>query len=158
MIPDPERVLEFGSSAQNEALCDNKVDVIIFEAGHPNGLTQEATSGCGAKLVRVAGPPIDRLLSMDPYYTAAVIPGHMHVGNPDDVPTISTLAVLLTPSDQPDELAYGIVKAVFENLADFRRWQPALATLQIKDMVPGDGVIPIHPGALKYYRETASVH
>jgi uncharacterized protein len=155
MIPDPERVLELGSAAQNEALCDNKVDVIIFAAGHPNGLTQEATNGCGAKLVRVAGRPIDRLLSMHSYYTAAVIPGHMYVGNPDDVPTISTLAVLLTSSDQPDELAYGIVKSVLENFPDFRRLHPALATLQVKDMVPGDGVIPIHPGALKYYREAA---
>ena len=40
----PEHLLEFAPAEQNQALCNNKVDAIIFEAGHPNGLTQEATT------------------------------------------------------------------------------------------------------------------
>ena len=157
-ISDPERVLELGPAEQNQALCSNKVDAIIFEAGHPNGLTQEATTGCRARLVRVAGPEINRLLATHPYYIASVIPGGMYAGNPDDVPTIGTQAVLVTSSNQPDELAYGVVKAVFENFADFRRLHPALASLDVKHMVPSEGVIPIHPGALNYYREVGLVH
>jgi TRAP transporter TAXI family solute receptor len=156
-ISDPERVLEFGPAEQNQALCSNKVDAIIFEAGHPNGLTQEATTGCPARLVRVAGPPIDRLLAAHSYYIASVIPGGMYVGNPDDVSTFGTQAVLVTSRNQPDELAYAVVKAVFENFADFRRLHPALSTLDIKDMVPSEAVMPIHPGALNYYREAALV-
>src|SRR5271156_3258934 len=152
-IPDPERVLEFAPTEQNEALCSNKVDAIIFEAGHPNGLTQEATTDCRARLVRVAAPPIDRLLAMHSYYIASVIPGGMYAGNPGDVPTIGTRAVLVSSSNQPDELTYAVVKAVFENFAVFRRLHPALSTLEIKDMVPSAAVMPIHPGALKYYRE-----
>jgi TRAP transporter TAXI family solute receptor len=108
--------------------------------------------------VRVAGPPIDRLLATHSYYIAAVIPGGMYAGNPDDVPTIGTQAVLVTSSNQPNELAYAIVKAVFENFADFRRLHPALSTLDVRDMVPSETVIPIHPGALKYYREAGLVH
>ena len=50
--------------------------------------------------------------------------------------TIGTQAVLVTSSIQPNELAYAVVKAVFENFADFRRLHPALSTLDIKDMVP----------------------
>ena len=66
----------------------------------------------------------------------------MYAGNPDDVLTISYAAVLVTSSDQPDELAYRLVKALFENFADFRRLHPALATLDIKDMVPKRGRHP----------------
>lgn len=157
-ISDPEGALELGPAEQNQALCSNKVDAIIFEAGHPNGLTQEATTGCRARLVRVSGPPIDRLLATHSYYIASVIPGGMYAGNPDDVPTIGTQAVLVTSSDQPDALAYAVVKAVFENFADFRRLHPALSTLEIKDMVPSEAVIPIHPGALNYYREAGLIH
>ena len=157
-ISDPERVLELGPAEQNQALCSNKVDAIIFTAGHPDGLSQEATTGCRARLVRVAGPPIDRLLATHSYYIASVIPGGMYAGNRDDVPTIGAQAVLVTSSNQPDELAYGVVKAVFENFADFRRLHPALWTLKIKDMVPSEAVIPIHPGALTYYREAGLVH
>ncbi len=152
-ILDPDRVLELGPAEQNQALCGNKVDAIIFQAGHPNGLTQEATTGCRARLVRVSGPPIDRLLAAHPYYTASVIPGGMYAGNPDDVPTIGTLAVLVTSSDEPDDLAYAVVKAVFDNFGVFRRLHPALSNLDIMDMVPSQAVMPIHPGALRYYRE-----
>jgi len=157
-ISDPERVLELGPDEQNQALCSNKVDAIIFEAGHPNGLTQEATTGCPARLVRVAGPPIDRLLATHSYYIASVIPGGMYAGNPDDVATFGTQAVLVTSSNQPDELAYAAVKAVFENFADFRRLHPALSTLDLKDMMPSEAIMPIHPGALNYYREAGLVH
>jgi uncharacterized protein len=154
----PERVLELPPAEQNQALCGNKVDAIIFEAGHPNGLTQEATTDCRARLVRVAGPPIDRLLATHSDYVAYVIPGGMYAGNPDGIPTIGTQAVLVTSSNQPDELCYAVVKAVIENFADFRRLHPALSTLEIKDMVPSGSVIPIHPGALNYYREAGLSH
>src|ERR1700745_103271 len=52
----PGRVLELPPAEQNEALCENKVDAIIFEAGHPNGLTQEATPRSRARPVRGARP------------------------------------------------------------------------------------------------------
>ena len=149
----PERVLEFAPADQNQALCNNKVDAIIFEAGHPNGLTQEATTDCRARLVRVAGQPIDQLLATHPYYITFTIPGGMYVGNPGDVPTIGTRAVLVSSSDQPDEVVYAMVKAVADNFAVFRQLHPTLSTLKVRDMVPNALAIPIHPGALKYYRE-----
>ena len=77
----------------------------------------------------------------------------MYADNLDDVPTIGKQAMLIASSNQPDELSYAVVKAVIENFADFRLLQPALSTLEIKDMVPSEAVMPIHPGALKYYRE-----
>jgi uncharacterized protein len=150
---DPEHVLELLPAEQNRALCRNKVDAVIFEVGHPNGLTQEAITGCRGRLVSVAGRPIDRLLATHPYYIAAIIPGGMYVGNPSDVPTIGTRAALVTSSNQPDGLVYAMVKAVFDNFAVFRQLHPALSNLKVQDMVPSASVAPIHPGALKYYRE-----
>ncbi len=152
-ISDFDRALELGPAEQNETLCDNQVDAIIFEAAHPDGLTQEATRGCRARLVRVGGPPIDRLLAAHPYYIASIIPGGMYDGNPVDTPTFGTQTVLVASARQPDDLAYAVVKAVMENFADFHRLHPALRLLLKKDMVPSETVMPIHPGALRYYRE-----
>jgi len=152
-IPGLVDAEEFGPAEQNRALCSNRVDAVLFLAGHPNGLTQEATTGCPARLVRVAGPQIDRLLAAHVYYRATVIPGGLYAGNPDDTPTIGSQAVLVSSSRQPDALAYAVVRAVFEHFADFRRLHPVLAGLNARDMVPSEAVIPIHPGALKYYRE-----
>ena len=152
-ISDFDRALELGPTEQNETLCENRVDAIIFEAVHPDGLTQEATSECGARLVRVAGPPIDRLLATHPYYIASIIPGGMYDGNPADTPTFGTQTVLVTSARQPDDLAYAVAKAVLEDFDEFRRLHPALRLLKRKDMVPSEAVMPIHPGALRYYRE-----
>jgi uncharacterized protein len=154
----PEHVLEVAPAEQNQALCSNRVDAIIFEAGHPNGLTQEATTDCRARLVRVAGHPIDRLLATNPYYIASVIPGGMYLGNPTDVQTISTRAVLISSSNQPDALVYAMVKAVFDNFSVFRQLHPELSTLKIQDMVPRATIIPIHSGALNYYRQAGLIH
>jgi TRAP-type uncharacterized transport system substrate-binding protein len=56
------------------------------------------------------------------------------------------------------ELIYAMVKAVFDNFTVFRQLHPALLTLKINEMVPNASVIPIHPGALKYYREAGLIH
>jgi TRAP transporter TAXI family solute receptor len=157
-ISDFEDLLELDPAEQEQALCRNKVDAVFFAAGHPNGLTQGVTAGCHARLVRVAGEPIERLLASHPVYIASAIPGGMYAGNPDDVPTIATQALLVTSSDVSDELAYAVVKAVLGNFADFRRLHPVLWRLHMKDLVPSRAVIPIHPGALKYYREAGLVH
>ncbi len=156
-IQEAERLRELGPAEQNQALCDNQVDAIIVEAGHPDGLTQEATQGCDARLVRVAGPEIDRLLTTHSYYVASVIPGGMYASNPDDTATFGSRSVLIASSRLPDDLAYEMVKAVFENLDEFRRLHPALASLSPQDMVPSEAVIPIHPGALRYYREAGFI-
>lgn len=148
------RVLELGPAEQNRALCGGEVDAIIFAAGHPDGLTQEATTGCEARLVRVAGPPIDRLLASHPYYVPFIIPGGMYRGNPDGTHTFGTQAALVASADLPDRLAYAVVKAVFENFADFRRLHPALATLDPEHMIPSEAVMPIHPGAVAYFRDS----
>src|ERR1700745_2293744 len=70
---------------------------------------------------RIAGQPIDRLLATHPYYIPSIIPGGMYVGNPGDVPTIGTRAVLLASYDRADEVVYALVKAVADNFAVFRQ-------------------------------------
>jgi hypothetical protein len=154
---DFARSLPLGLDEQNRALCDGSVDAIMFQAAQPSGFIQEATIGCPARLLRLEGPAIGRLLAAHPYYVASVIPGGMYDGNPDDVPTFGTRVLLVTSARASEELVYAVVKAVFENFADFRRLHPALFTLKPNDLVPHGDVTPIHPGAAKYYRDAGLI-
>jgi TRAP transporter TAXI family solute receptor len=156
-ISDFDRALELGPVNQDQVLCNNTVDAIIYQAGHPDGLTQVATTECKARLVRVSGPPIDRLLSAHPYYIASVIPGGMYAGNPKDVPTFGTRVLLVASARQPAELAYAMVKAVFQDFDEFRRLHPVLFVLRPADLLPSKAVMPIHPGAMRYYREAGLI-
>ena len=51
---------ELKSSEQSKALCDNKVDAMVFTVGHPSGSIKEATTSCDAVMVSVTGPAVDK--------------------------------------------------------------------------------------------------
>lgn len=142
---------------QTEALCAGQIDAMIYAGGHPNGAIQQLTSSCETTLVSVTGTDIDKLIAEHPFYSYAVIPGGMYVGNPKDVRTFGVKAILVASKDLDDEEAYEIVKAVFDNLDNFKTLHPVFATLDAKHMVHDSDVAPFHPGALKYFREKSLI-
>ncbi|MFB0953877.1 MAG: TAXI family TRAP transporter solute-binding subunit, partial [Aeromonadaceae bacterium] len=62
-------------------------------------------------------------------------------------------ATLVTTSQLPDEIAYRVVKSVFENFGQFKRLHPAFAQLQKQQMVTQGLTAPLHPGARRYFEE-----
>jgi TRAP transporter TAXI family solute receptor len=144
---------ELKSAEQSQALADNKVDAIAFIVGHPNGSIQEATTTTDARLVPVSGAEVDALVEENPYFSKAVIPGGMYAGNPDDTETFGVGATFVTTADVPEEVVYQLVKAVFENFAEFQKLHPAFASLDKEEMTSTGLSAPLHPGAEKYFKE-----
>ncbi|RKQ70342.1 TAXI family TRAP transporter solute-binding subunit [Oceanibaculum indicum] len=144
---------ELKPAEQSQALCDNKVDAIIYTVGHPNGSIQEATTSCETVLVNVDGPAIDKLLAENPYYSKATIPGGMYTGNANDVTTFGVGATVVTSATVSEDVVYQTVKAVFENFEDFKKLHPAFGVLDKKGMTMNALSAPLHDGAAKYYRE-----
>ena len=74
----------------------------------------------------------------------------------DKVKTVGMLATLVTSADTPDDVVYAVTKEVMTHLDQFRKLHPALANLTPESMLQGL-TAPIHPGALKYYKEAGLV-
>jgi TRAP transporter TAXI family solute receptor len=144
---------ELKSAEQSQALCDNKIDAMVFTVGHPSGSIQEATTSCDSVLVNVTGPEVDKLIADNPYYRKATIPGGMYRGNDDDTVTFGVGATFVTSAEVPDEVVYEVVKAVFENFDDFKSLHPAFANLKKEEMIKDGLSAPLHDGAVKYYKE-----
>ncbi|SFA75723.1 hypothetical protein SAMN05421688_0637 [Poseidonocella pacifica] len=144
---------ELKPAEQSAALGDNKVDAIIYTVGHPAGSIQEATTTVDAKLIPVEGPEIDALVSENPYYAYATIPGGMYNGNDEDVKTFGVKATFVTSASVSDDVVYTVVKAVFDNFNRFKGLHPAFANLTEEEMISGGLSAPLHPGAEKYYKE-----
>ncbi len=144
---------ELKSAEQAQALCDNKVDAIVFTVGHPNGSIQEATTLCDSRIVEVSGPVIDKLVEENPYYSYATVPGGMYKGNPNDVRTFGVRATFVTAAWVSEDVVYQVVKAVFDNFDRFRRLHPAFANLKPEEMITAGLSAPLHPGAVRYYNE-----
>jgi len=134
------------------ALCDNKIDAFTFVAGHPNAIFQEAAASCASSIASVSGPGIDKLVKDSPFYAKANVPGKMYKGTDNPQLSFGVLATVVASTDLPDQTAYIVTKAVFDNFDDFRKLHPAVANITKEQMLEGN-TVPFHPGALKYFRE-----
>jgi TRAP transporter TAXI family solute receptor len=144
---------ELKADEHGPALCDGKIDGFFYLVGHPSANIQDPTTVCGAKLVPVTGPAVDKLVKEKPYYAKATIPGGLYPGNPQATQTYGVLATFVSSSKVPADTIYAVVKAVFDNFDEFRKLHPALAALDPKNMVKDGLSAPLHDGAVKYYKE-----
>jgi len=144
---------ELKSSEQAAALCDNKIDAIVFTVGHPAGTIKEATTSCESKLINVDNDKVKELANGADYYAMATIPGGMYNGTPDDVTTFGVGATFVASTKTSPEVVYEITKAVFENFGRFKKMHPAFGNLVEANMIKNNLSAPLHEGAVKYYKE-----
>ncbi len=144
---------ELKSSEQSAALCDNKIDAIIFTVGHPNGSIKEATTSCDAVLINVDNDVAKKLAADNDYYAMVTIPGGTYKGTDNDTTTFGVGATFVTSTNTPENVVYEITKAVFENFKRFKKMHPAFGNLKKEEMIVNNLSAPIHDGAMKYYKE-----
>ena len=153
---DPEKDIKAEGIKASEApgiLQDGRIDAFFYTVGHPSGAFKEATSGARkVRFVSITG--IDDLLKKYPYYAKSVVPIAMYPGaqNDADVPTFGVKATLVTSAKVADDIVYAITKEVFDNFEEFKKLHPAYSTLTKEAMLEGLSA-PLHPGAIKYYKE-----
>jgi len=135
-------------------LQDGRIDAFFYTVGHPSGAIKEATAG-RRKVHFVSITKVDKLLKKYPYYAKAVIPIKLYPGatNTKDVSTFGVKATFVTSAKVPDRVVYAVTKEVFENFESFKKLHPAYQVLTKQNMLEGMSA-PIHPGAMKYYKES----
>ena len=140
------------SSETAQAVCDGKIDAYFWLVGHPSALTQESIASCATHLVNATDPAIAKLVADRPYYRTATIPAGMY-NNKEDIKTFGVGATFVTSSDVSEKVVYTVVSAVFENIDQFKKLHPAFNHLKAEEMIKDGLSAPLHPGAVKYYKE-----
>ena len=144
---------ELKADEHGPALCDGKVDGFFYGVGHPSANIQDPTTSCGAKLVSLTGPVVDKLVADKPYYAKVTIPAGLYPNNPQATNTYGVLATVVASSKTPADTVYAVTKAVFDNFDEFKKLHPALANLTPQSMVKDGLSAPLHEGAARYYKE-----
>ncbi len=145
---------ELTSSEQVKALCDGKIDAFGYSVGFPNGaMEQAATCAAKASPINLTGSEVQGLINGADYYAQAVIPKGTYTGQKKDATTFGVKATVVTSADVSEELVYLVTKAVMENFDDFKKQHPAFGFLEKKNMIKDGLSAPLHPGAIKYYKE-----
>jgi hypothetical protein len=101
----------------------------------------------------INGAEVEKLFSESPYFVALSIPAGSYASNSEEVITFGLLETIVTTEDLDEETAYMLVKYVFENIDWLRSLHPAFSMLSPADMRSKGLTVPLHSGALKYYRE-----
>jgi TRAP transporter TAXI family solute receptor len=150
---DFAQATELTSTEQSKALCDGKIDAYGYTVGVPNSGVAVATDGCDARIINLNGDVEKGLVEKNPYYAFATIPKGTYKTTDADVTTFGVMATFVTSADTSEQDVYEVVRAVMENIEDFRKLHPAFANLEPEKMMTDGLSAPLHDGAVKYYKE-----
>ncbi len=138
---------------QSLELCHGNVDAMVYTVGHPNASIEQAIRLCDAAIIDVSGEAVERLVEEAPYFTRATIPAGIYAPDQPAVDTFGVRATLVASEATPPEVIHTIVAAVFDDLEHFKSYHPAYGDLTAASMITEGLSAPLHPGALRYYRE-----
>jgi uncharacterized protein len=137
-----------------ERMRDGAMDAFFFVGGFPAGAIAELASQHEIALVPVSGEEAAGIVEEYPFFATHVVPGGTYEGIADDTETLSVGAQWVTSADQPEELVYGITKALWNDSTRKLLDAGHAKGKSITSETALDGVgIPLHPGAERFYKE-----
>lgn len=143
-----------------ELLQKGEIDAYFYTVGHPNLSIKEASYG-DRKIMLVA--PERELVEFfadtreDLVATDTPIDYYSRIANKEPVHTIGVKAILFSNVDTDEEVVYHMVKEVFANFDLFKKQHPAFARLTPEQLTT-ELIVPLHPGAERYFKEAGLLH
>jgi TRAP transporter TAXI family solute receptor len=129
-----------------------QLDSAFFTVGAGSPLVRGLLADGTAQLVAVPRVQIARLIAKVPFYWVDEIPAGSYPSQAAAVSTPSVRVLLLTTDNADEGAIYGLTKALIDNLPALRAAHPAVSGLTV-DTVLRVVTVPLHPGALRLYRE-----
>jgi uncharacterized protein len=138
-----------------DAIKDGKLDAFFFVAGIPTSSVTDlaATPNTKLKLIDHADAVEKMNAKHGPLYVRDVIPSKSYPGQ-DDVNHVATVwNLLVAHKDMPEQVAYNVLKMIFDKKDDLILVHKEAANFEIKNQSNAAASIPYHPGAVKYFAE-----
>ncbi|MEV0345342.1 TAXI family TRAP transporter solute-binding subunit [Nonomuraea sp. NPDC050680] len=136
-----------GLDGSIKALVDGVIDAFFWSGGVP---TPALASLGGVRIVPLEPfvPTLRRIYG--PVYEHATIPAGVY-GSSKPIPTVGTPSYLVCRQALPDEVAFEVTDTLFS--ARDRLQAPSAPGGRLdKRYAIGTGIVPLHPGAARYYR------
>jgi uncharacterized protein len=135
-----------------DKIKDGNLHATLITAGVPTSAITDFAQGHALKVIPLTGPEIAELQKQQPYYASVPLPANTYKGQTAAVPTLAVMAVWTAHEGVPENVAYEVTKALYENVAVMGQ-----VHVQGKNITLGTalavGTAPMHPGALRYFKE-----
>ncbi|AWB33573.1 TAXI family TRAP transporter solute-binding subunit [Orrella marina] len=139
-----------------DKIKDGNLDATLITAGVPTAAVTDFAQAHDLKVVPIAGALVEKLRETQPYYAKVTLPANTYKGQTEPVDTIAVLAVWATNENLSDDAAYEVTKALFENLDTMGKVHVQGKNITT-DTALEVGSVPVHPGALRYFKEKGLV-
>jgi TRAP transporter TAXI family solute receptor len=144
---------DLSSFAQSvDKIKDGNLVASLITAGAPTSSISDLANAREIRIVPLAGPEIDTLRKKQPYYAQVTLPPGTYKGQAQPVSTLAVMAIWATTDALPEQTAYEVTKALYENTETLGQVHPKGKEISLKTALLSVS-IPLHPGAEKYYRE-----
>ncbi len=134
-----------------DAVVNRKAVGFTTGSPFPTPMVMEITATTAIRLLEMGEKEFQKLAEFDPTYSLTTIPRGTYKGVDSDVRTVASPVLTYTSADLPEDLAYKLTKAFWENKQIIAEAHAIGKGLDIQAV--RYGVAKIHPGALKYYQE-----
>lgn len=135
-----------------DALCGGSIDAYFVFIGHPAGVVEDTIAKCNVRLIGSGAEVAAALGQGAPYYVKAEIPAKLY-GLQDNVMTFGTPAIFVTSKQMPDWIVETFVRSVDRDFDSFQAVHPTVGRLEQSQLAETGLGVPLHFGALNYYRE-----
>jgi TRAP transporter TAXI family solute receptor len=137
------------------AVKDRKIDAFFWVGGLPTAAVTDLANTPGTKIVMI--DTNNEVATMNKkygnLYFVANIPKATYSGMAQDNKVAAVANILVVSANMPDEQAYKITKAIFDNKPDLVRTHQEFVSVSLENQKIKSTPIDFHPGALKYYKE-----
>lgn len=142
------------SPAQGISLMqDKRADALFYTVGVGASAISQIAQTVDVKVVPVGGNQAAALIKKYPFYVRYNIPAKSYKGVGATVPSVAVQATLVTTTGVSDEAVYQALKASLGNEAEVKALHPSLATNFSYEKAVKGLPAPLHPGAVKFFRE-----
>ena len=144
-----------GVAESVNAIKDRKIDAFFWVGGLPTaGVTDlGATPGVKIKLIDHSDVVDKMNAKYGKLYVTDVIPTKTYPGQDTDNKNSTVWNILVANEKMTDDIAYAIVKVMFEKKADLVAVHKEAENFDYKYQLTGNSPVPWHPGALKYFAD-----
>jgi len=144
-----------GAAESVNAIKDRKIDAFFWVGGLPTAAVTDlgATPGIKIKLIDHADVVEKMNAKYGQLYVRDVIPAKTYPGQEKDNPQSTVWNILVTDDKMPDDIAYKVVKIIFDHKAELVAVHSEAANIEYKYQLKTSSPVPWHPGALKYFAE-----
>ena len=133
------------------ALKDGNVHAALVGAGVPAAAVTELGVGQKIRFVEISEAKMSEITQKYPYYTRTVIPAGIYKAD-KDILVMGVRNLLAVNSKMSEKIVYEITKAIYSHLDELATYHASLKEVTLKGALEISGV-PIHPGALKFFKE-----